>query len=274
MSPKWIVRHLLVVVLVVVMVWAGFWQLRRLDDKRDQGALLEARRERPVAELSALVPPGAEPGDESVQALHYRRVTATGTYADDDTVIVPNRSFNGASGGLVLTPLVLADGRAVVVNRGFVGFDRDARIVPPAAPEGEVTLEGIVVPGESGGRVLEIEGSGGDLDEVTRADLRVLDERLSADVAPVLVQRVRSEPDERASAAGAPPLATLDVPEPDEGPHLGYALQWFTFSLIAAGGYVLLLRRVALDQAKEALDAPVRGDDLDRELEELLRSQH
>ena len=63
-------------------------------------------------------------------------MTATGTYADDDTFVVENRTFNGASGGWVLTPLHLEDGSAVVVNRGFLGFDRDGEIVPPPAPEG------------------------------------------------------------------------------------------------------------------------------------------
>lgn len=271
-SPKWIVRHVLVVALVVVMVAAGFWQLRRLDEKRAQADLLEARQDRPPADVADLVTEGAGAG--AVAEVLYRSVTASGTYADEGTVVVPNRSFNGASGGWVLTPLVLADGTAVAVNRGFIGFDRQARIVPPRAPAGEVTVEGLVVPSEEGGRLIEADGSPGQVDELTRADVGRFDELVEADLLPVLVQRVTSEPDEpQAAASGAPQLAALDRPAADDGPHLAYAVQWFTFSVIAAGGYVLLLRRVALDQAKEQLDVPSPGDDLDRELEELLRSQ-
>ncbi|MEY4131134.1 MAG: hypothetical protein RLZZ31_1258, partial [Actinomycetota bacterium] len=34
-------------------------------------------------------------------------------------------------------------------------------------------------------------------------------------------------------------------PDLSEGPHLGYALQWFSFSLLTIIVYPLLLRRVA-----------------------------
>ena len=36
-----------------------------------------------------------------------------------------------------------------------------------------------------------------------------------------------------------------EPPDLDAGPHLGYAMQWFSFSLIALVGYPLILRRVA-----------------------------
>ena len=42
--PKWIVRHVAVAALVVTMILLGFWQLRRLDEKRDHKALVEARQ--------------------------------------------------------------------------------------------------------------------------------------------------------------------------------------------------------------------------------------
>jgi cytochrome oxidase assembly protein ShyY1 len=46
----------------------------------------------------------------------------------------------------------------------------------------------------------------------------------------------------------------LPPPEPAEGPHLAYAFQWFLFAALALGGYVLLARREAADQA--AASAP------------------
>ena len=114
-----------VALLVVTMVLLGLWQLRRLDEKQDiKATSRRARRSRPST-VQDVVPAGAAVGDDAVEAVEHRRVTATGTYADDDTFVVENRTFNGASGGWVLTPLVLDDGAAVVVNRGFLGFDRD-----------------------------------------------------------------------------------------------------------------------------------------------------
>ena len=71
-----------------------------------------------------------------------------------------------------------------------------------------------------------------------------------------------SDPPEEAAADGAPELVPLGPPGADEGPHLAYAVQWFIFTTIAAGGYVLLLRRVARDQAGEEAGRARR--DLDR----------
>ena len=118
------------------MVLLGFWQLRRLDEKQDIKATIENRQTQPAADVLALVPRGAAVGDDAVEAAEHRRVTATGSYADDDTFVVENRTYNGASGGWVLTPLVLEDGSAVVVNRGFLGFDRAGEIDPPIGAAG------------------------------------------------------------------------------------------------------------------------------------------
>ena len=91
--PKWIARHVAVAVLVVTMILLGFWQLRRLDEKRDHKAWSRpARRHRRHRS-----PRSCRPSATS-RALH-RAVTAEGTYQDDDTVVVENRTLNGASAG-------------------------------------------------------------------------------------------------------------------------------------------------------------------------------
>jgi surfeit locus 1 family protein len=253
--PKWIVRHVAVVVLVVVMVMLGLWQLRRLDEKRDYKALVEARQEEPVAAVGEVVPAGVAVDAPGVDAVLYRTVTATGAYEDDDTVVVENRTYNGAAGGWVLTPLRLDEGTAVVVNRGFVGFDREGAIVPPPAPTGEVTVEGLVFPSQQRGRFGPTDPVEGDLGVLARVDLDRFAAQVDYDVLPAYIQLVASEPPEGAPADGAPALVPLGAPIPEEGPHLSYAVQWFIFSTIAAGGYVLLLRRVARDQATEEAGA-------------------
>jgi len=269
-TTKWIVRHVLVVALVAAMVWAGFWQLRRLDDKREYKALVDDRQEQPAEDVTAVVPAGAAVDDDAVDDVLYRAVTAEGTYVDDDTVVVENRTFNSAPGGWVLTPLDLGDGTAVVVNRGFVGFTRGGDIVPPHAPEGTVRVEGFVFPSQERGSIGPVDPAEGTLDVLARVDLDRYEAQLDVDLLPAYVQLVRSEPGEVAAAAGEPELVPLGAPDPGEGPHLAYAVQWFTFSTIAAGGYLLVLRRVARDRARQ--EAAPDADRLDRELEELLRS--
>ena len=75
MQPKWIVRHVAVVLLVVAMVLLGFWQLRRLDEKRDLKATVEARQEEPAADVLDVVPADAEVGGADVEAVEHRSVT-------------------------------------------------------------------------------------------------------------------------------------------------------------------------------------------------------
>lgn len=247
-TPKWIVRHVLVVALVATMIVLGLWQLRRLDDKRDYKALVEARQQAPVAAVEAVVPSDAAVDSAAVDGVLYRDVRATGTYEADDTVVVENRTFNSAPGAWVLTPLRLADGSGVVVNRGFIGFDRSGAIVAPEPPSGTVTVEGLVFPSQRRGSFGPIDPDSGKLDVLARVDLERFASQVDYDVLPAYIQLVTSTPPEPAPAPGAPELVALGPPEPDEGPHLSYAVQWFIFTTIATGGYALLLRRVARDQ--------------------------
>ena len=247
LRPKWIIRHVAVAALVVTMVLLGLWQLRRLDEKRDYKALVEARQDVPAAEVLDVVPADASVGDDAVDDVLYREVVATGSYEDDDTVVVENRTLNGASGGWVLTPLRLDDGSAVVVNRGFIGFDRDGAIAPPPAPAGEVTVDGLVFPSQRRGRIGPTDPDEGKLEVLARVDLDRLEAQVDYDVLPAYVQLVESDPEEVPPSADDPALVPLGPPEPTEGPHLSYAVQWFIFTTIAAVGYGLLLRRVARD---------------------------
>ena len=69
LRPRWLLSHLFVVALVVAMVGLGFWQLRRLDEKRDRNELIESRREQPVVPVGALLAPGpGGTGSEEVPA--------------------------------------------------------------------------------------------------------------------------------------------------------------------------------------------------------------
>jgi surfeit locus 1 family protein len=251
LTPKWIVRHVLVVALVVTMVALGFWQLRRLHEKQDHKHLVEARQDQPAVPVEEIVPAGAAVGDPAVEDVLYRAVSAAGRYEARDTIVVENRTFNSAPGGWVLTPLRLDDGTAVVVNRGFIGFDRDGAIVAPDPPPGAVTVEGLVFPSQQRGRFGAVDPDQGTLDVLARVDLDRLAAQVDYTVLPAYIQLATSDPAEPAPAAGAPELVALGPPELDEGPHLSYAVQWFTFTFIAAGGYALLLHKVGREEADE-----------------------
>ena len=198
LTPKWIIRHVLVTALVVTMIALGFWQLRRHDEKRTYKHLVEARQEQPAVDVTTLLPV-----DAAVDAVLYRTVRATGTYADADTVVVENRSLNGASGGWVLTPLLLDDGSAVIVNRGFIGFDRDGAIEAPPAPTGTVQVEGLVFPTQRKGRFGATDTCAGEV--LVRVDLDCYATRVDVDLLPAWVQLVTSDPPDAGSRGRRPP---------------------------------------------------------------------
>jgi cytochrome oxidase assembly protein ShyY1 len=132
-----------------------------------------------------------------------------------------------------VTPLVLGDGSAVLVVRGWVPFRLQRAPVDDAAPpEDEVAVEGFLVPDEGDGTTVpDARGS------VGRLDVRGIASSLPYDVfrLPLQLQRQRPRPEEL-------PL-TVPPPEISEGPHLSYAIQWFVFATIASLGGAILVRR-------------------------------
>lgn len=233
-SPRWILFHLAVIVVVGVMVNLGFWQLRRLDERRAFNAQVTEHAGAVAVPIGELLPNDAD-DRAAIENVEWRPVVATGTYLPDETVNVVNRSVKGRAGELVVTPLALHDGSIVLVERGFVALGSEADIAPP--PEGEVTVTGRLRSSQERRRGQLTDPAEGDLTEVHRIDIARLSPQLPGPVAPMYVEAVSSDPAERGDAPRPVPL-----PELTEGPHLSYAVQWYIFSVCAIGGWVLAVR--------------------------------
>jgi cytochrome oxidase assembly protein ShyY1 len=259
-TPKWIVRHHLVAVLGAAMVTALFWQLSRLHQKRSYKALVERREQAAPAPVERLLPPGVHLGDHRVGDVLYRPATAMGTYLADRTFTVENRTdTDDTPGAWVLTPLDLGDGRAVLVNRGFQGYDTDGKIIPPAPPGGAVTVTGLLFPTQTRGFFGAKDPKRGVLTVMARVDLARVDQQVDEDLLPAYLQAATSRPPEAPAAKGQAQLTALGPPELSEGPHLSYAVQWAIFSTIAVVGYAVLLRKVAIEEARAREEAPAPG---------------
>lgn len=234
LRPKWIAFHLLVAGSVALMVSLGFWQLRRLDERRAFNDVVAARIDEAPVPLDELL---AESGGD-VESIEWRPVVVTGTYLPEQ-VIWFNRSFEGQPGDNVLAAVTTGggptgEGTTVVVNRGFVALG--SAVSDP--PGGDVDILGRV-------RTSQVRRAGeltdtadGPVTEVRRVDLGVLAAQLPGDVAPIYVDLVDSEP----AITPADPVPT-PPPTLDEGPHLSYAFQWFIFAGCVLAGWVLAVRR-------------------------------
>jgi cytochrome oxidase assembly protein ShyY1 len=248
--PRWILSHLLVLVLILVMINLGFWQLRRLDEKTTLNDHIRARGSLPTESIEALVPAGSTRA--STRDVQWRRVVATGTYRVADELVVSNRTVSGQPGFWVLTPLVERDGSIIPVVRGFVFRPEfEARgIASVPAPAGEVTIEGALQASPTSGRFGDEPSSSGRVPAISQADTKRLAERWGPTVAPVYLRLDAGD--------GAPskdgPLYPVPPPPLSKGPHLSYAVQWFIFSLIGLIGYPIILRRQAYGRDRSADD--------------------
>lgn len=253
--PKWIGFHLLVVAGIVLMVNFGFWQLRRLDQRQEFNAVVEQRYDAPAVPLDDLLDPTLS-ADQLAETVTWRPVTALGVYATDQDVLIVNRSQNGRAGENVVTPLILDDGRILLVNRGFVPIDVDV----PAAPANQVAVLGRLRPSEQRHRGQLTDAAEGPLELAQRLDLDRLSPQFEVDggeVVDMYIDLIESNPAE-------PSRFPEQVLEPDlsEGNHLSYAVQWFAFSIAVAVGWVLAVRRSIATRRKER-DEDRSADDAD-----------
>jgi surfeit locus 1 family protein len=186
-------------------VAAGIWQLDRLAQRRARNAALEARLALPALEVVRGL---------SADSARQRRVTAHGVYDFTAEQTWPGRGFEGTPGVALITPLRLADGSTVLVDRGWV-YSPDAFHVDHGAyrePD-TATVTGVALIPPRG-----------------RGDVAV------TGLLPFVIQLEGRDP-----ARGLP--RRWPPPAFDDGPHLSYAIQWFSFAVIALVGTAVLIRK-------------------------------
>ncbi len=245
LRPAWIGFHVLVLVAIVAMVSLGFWQLRRLDERQEFNAAVEARSDEPPVPLTDLL---AEP-DLDIEEVEWRQVTVRGEWLDDQ-ILWFNRSQGGIAGDNVLAALA-ADDLTVIVNRGFVTLGTGT----PALPSGSVEVLGRVRASQTrqlGGLTDE---QGDRITEVRRVNVEELGPQFAGEVAPLYLDLIASEP-----AVGPDDPIPVPPPELGEGNHLSYAVQWFIFAICVAIGWVLAVRRSIGRHRREADDATPDGE--------------
>jgi len=240
--PKWLAGHVLALVAIVAFVNLGQWQLRRLDERKQLNRLLEIRLEAAPASWDELVARFGEDPDE----LEYRMVCLDGTYVLDEEVVLRSLSLDGVSGHHVLTPLLLDDGTAVVVDRGWVPIDAtDPPVAGAEPPPGEVEVIGILRKTQVRGRFGPVDPAEGVLARIARVDLARLQQQSRLDLAPVYAELQSQEPPQ---ANGSP--RPVPPPEQTERNHFSYAMQWFLFAAVVAIGYPILIDRTSRSRSE------------------------
>lgn len=231
-TPRWAIATVVVVAVAAVFASLGQWQLRRHAERGVENTVNAARLASAPTELSVAL---AAAGDD-VDSLSFRPVFVSGVFEPEDEILVRSQVANERPGFHVVTPLVTEAG-TVLVNRGWVPLAAEeppVTSVPP--PFGEVTVHGLARSTQTRPAVGPQEPPG-HLSVVARIDLDRLGAQFDS-LASVWVQQT--------DPVDGPLPIRVEVPDvEDPGPHLPYAVQWFSFAAIAVGGFALLARRAA-----------------------------
>ena len=235
---KRLAKLIAVALLVAVTCIAlGIWQIARLHQRQQFNAAVRAGLAREPAPVDTLLPDGVDP-----DTVRYRRAEATGTYDTEHGFVLYGRTQDSRAGNHLLTPLLLSDGSAILVDRGWVPLDVDEPGAPEAAPpSGAVDVEGVLFSSE-GDPPGAVDAGGPAETTLSRLDLRTIQAQLPYPIAPSYLLLQRQTP---AQPDGLPEPSPL--PELSDGPHLSYAIQWFTFAAIAVAGCVVLALREGRD---------------------------
>lgn len=245
----------LVAVAVVGMLWAGFWQLRRLHERQTLNATVRARATASASPAEQWLAP-TQSLDGAKRDVEWRVLQASGTYDTAAQVLIRNRSYDGAPGYHVVTPLRMADGTALLVNRGWVPISPQVGSLPavPDPPSGTVIVEGRARATQERGAFGPTDPGEGLLTELARVDIARLRQQLPYDVLPAYIELTAQEP-----AVTQPLPRLLPLPDLDDGPHLAYAVQWFIFSALGVLGWVLVVRRQVKQDERDAARAAAKS---------------
>ncbi|MER5434827.1 SURF1 family protein [Streptomyces sp. NPDC002588] len=246
LSRQWVILTLVALLLIPTMIRLGFWQMHRYEERTARNQLVSdalSAKPVPVERLTS-------PGHTVTRGERYRGVTATGTFDTAHEVVVRRRVNSDETVGFhVLTPLVLTDGKVVLVNRGWIpanGPSQTAFPKIPAPPAGKVTVTGRLMPDET------TAASGiKDLKGLPDRQIMLINSeeqarRLGAEVLGGYVAQTAPEP-----KGDSPELVGAPGSE-DAALNYAYAIQWWLFAAGVPFGWVVQARREARDRAQAA----------------------
>ena len=210
-----------------LFVRLGLWQVDRHRERSALNAGLEARL------AVAPVPLGARASDTT--NARWTSVTVRGRFRYDLEQVQGSRANKGSPGVHLLTPLERADNDTLVlVTRGWVYSANAADVDLARWREADsVTLSGYLLPLAPDGPPAPAAGA-----PIRALHRAAIEARLGRPVAPVQIVMTS---DSLARADSVP--RRLPPPTLDAGPHRSYALQWFSFAIVAVVGGIALFRR-------------------------------
>lgn len=248
LSRRWIGFAIFVIILAGSCYRLGLWQWHRLESRLAENKIITKHMKADPVDLDSVLTVG-KPQTEKQQ---WTRIRVTGAYDLDHQITVRFSTRDGAPGADVVTPLVLASGAAILVDRGWIATTNNSMAPTnvPIPPSGSVTIDGW------------LRANNGDRQRAnTPANGQV--RAISSDGVQSFVPyklydgylNLRKQ-----SPASSAALAAEPQPALGQGPHFFYALQWWFFAILASFGWFYFAwveereRRKQIDLAEHRSD--------------------
>jgi surfeit locus 1 family protein len=214
----------------IVLIGLGTWQVERLFWK-----------ERLIAERQAAVTaePVALPTSlEAARSLDFHRVRTEGRFLNDRELDLGATSDDGHPGYHIITPLQIADGTVVLINRGFVPEAKRAPESRAAGePTGETSVTGLLRLPPTGKPHWFIPDNNAARNYWLYVDISAMAAAAHLDhVLPFYV-----DADATPNPGGLPVGGQTPIDLPNN--HLQYAITWYALAAALVGIYVVLVRR-------------------------------
>ena len=189
----------------------SLWQFERAEQK----AAMES-----AARQSMSAPPIVLRKDSQLRP--FLRATAAGKYSPELQILIDNKVRNKIAGMHIITPLILEDGAAIAINRGFVARGE----LPPPPPSGFVVVRGVLQSDNADAFVLSAQTESENV-------WQNLNLQKYAQVAglPLLSLALFAED------VAAPAIVRTDY---KSARSIGYALQWATFAALTFIFYIIV----------------------------------
>ncbi len=237
-TRRWLLTTILVITAMGVMARLGIWQLDRLDQRKAFNSRVQAQLDQPELDLTS------QPSTENLASMEYRAVKVAGQYDHSEQIALRNQYWQNQWGVHLVTPLrVVNSDQIVMVDRGWIPADVfESGDWSEYNQTGLVEVKGMIRASQSkadfGNRRDPTPQPGaGPLLAWNFVTIGQLEKQVSGPLLPIYIQ---AAPDPLWTGL---PYRSLPELELTEGPHLGYAIQWFAFAAVLGVGYPFFIKR-------------------------------
>lgn len=252
-----LIPALTILVVIATAMALGFWQLQRAHYKEQLQQKIDSAKKLPVINLH-----NQKQLWDSKSALNniwFRRINATGVFMPKQVIYLDNRPFQDQAGFYVVMPFKLADGRIVLVNRGWLPRDpiERTKIAPFFTPTQPISIQGIVRADPT--RMFELHGSAGQIKPHVEMpsiranlDAKAFAKETGLPILPFFIMQT--------SAVNDGLIRQWLAANSGAARNYGYMVQWWGLAIAAFIYGLLLARRSGRDKRVNVIKPESKAD--------------